>query len=200
MAIGSSLKANVLFSFHQSITNGLLRIRLYYVSYAANGTETEHLVQCLATTSAHSIKKHIFKHPFDGPSRSMPDIVAPIHFLHDPSGELQPFAFPQDSGHARKTLCNGSFSGARALVLGNHLVYYGQYATMVQDLDCPLMKRDVIKLDRQDDLAAIHLFSAAHLEYIWQKHPDWLSAMVYQFVFGELVDASYSMFILGIDR
>ncbi|KAF9526712.1 hypothetical protein CPB83DRAFT_937276 [Crepidotus variabilis] len=53
----------------------------------------------------------------------------------------------------------------------------------------PLFKRDILKLNRQDDNAAVRLFSAATLEYLAENHPDCIGEIAYLFVFGELVDA-----------
>lgn len=53
----------------------------------------------------------------------------------------------------------------------------------------PLFKRDVEKLDRQDDNAAARLFSANVLKFLANKHPDHAGKIVYLFIFGELVDA-----------
>ncbi|KAJ3722298.1 hypothetical protein C8R42DRAFT_580354 [Lentinula raphanica] len=57
--------------------------------------------------------------------------------------------------------------------------------------DGPLFKRDVIKLDRQDDNAAQRLFSASTIEWLSSKDRSetHIGLVVYLFVFGELVDA-----------
>ena len=53
----------------------------------------------------------------------------------------------------------------------------------------PLYRRDVEKLDRQDDNAASRLFSADTLSYLTSHYPDRVGEIVYLFVFGDLIDA-----------
>ena len=90
----------------------------------------------------------------------------------------------QDSKHMAKTLRNNLFSGARALVLGNHLAMYSYVRDMAFTplSGCPLYHRGVEKLDRQDDNAATCLFSAAALDFVVHQFPDRLGLIGYLFV------------------
>ena len=80
----------------------------------------------------------------------------------------------QDSKHAAKTLRNNIFSGARALVLGNHLAMYSHVRDMAFSnlTGCPLYHQDVEKVDKQDDNATTRLFSALALDFVVKEFPD----------------------------
>ncbi|KAJ3546027.1 hypothetical protein NMY22_g2201 [Coprinellus aureogranulatus] len=96
----------------------------------------------------------------------------------------------QDSKHALKTLRNNLFSGARLLTFGNSVAAYRRIRQLVDEAGSPIHKRDVEKLDRQDDNVACRLFSAGVLRYLTENHKDdSVAEIVYLFVFGELVDA-----------
>ncbi|KZS86280.1 hypothetical protein SISNIDRAFT_389668, partial [Sistotremastrum niveocremeum HHB9708] len=60
--------------------------------------------------------------------------------------------------------------------------------------------RDVVKADKQDDLAALRLFSAATLRHIIEHQPEELGAIVYAFVCGEICDAWQSRKISHAER
>ena len=64
----------------------------------------------------------------------------------------------------------------------------------------PLYKRDVDKLDRQDDNAASRLFSSHVLQYLADHHPDYIGEIVYLFIFGELIDAYQNRCISHMER
>lgn len=95
----------------------------------------------------------------------------------------------QDSKHALKTMRNNLFSGARLLTFGNYVSLYRHIVDIAQGAGTPLFSRDVGKVDRQDDNAAVRLFSADVLKYLADHHPDYIGEIVYLFVFGELIDA-----------
>ncbi|TEB35307.1 hypothetical protein FA13DRAFT_1624269 [Coprinellus micaceus] len=72
---------------------------------------------------------------------------------------------------------------------------------MAEEEGSPIHKRDVEKLDRQDNNAASRLFSAATLKYLIDHHKDEsLGEIVYLFVFGELIDAYQHRSMKHIDR
>jgi hypothetical protein len=108
----------------------------------------------------------------------------------------------QDSKHALKTLRNNLFSGARLLVLGNHPATYSQVRGIAfsNQPDSPLYRRDVEKVDRQDDNAATRLFSAATLDFVGKHHLDHTGLAVYLFVMGEAIDAYQSRTIAHLER
>ncbi|KDQ60091.1 hypothetical protein JAAARDRAFT_45943 [Jaapia argillacea MUCL 33604] len=106
----------------------------------------------------------------------------------------------QDPSHCLKTLRNNLFSGARLLVLGQHPIYYEQIRNMAFDDAGPLYRRDVEKLDHQDDRAASRLFSATALKYLVESYPDNLGLAAYLFVFGDMVDAYQNRAISHLER
>ncbi|PPQ87308.1 hypothetical protein CVT25_002058 [Psilocybe cyanescens] len=70
---------------------------------------------------------------------------------------------------------------------GPTIIRFGVYRS--QGAETPLFSRDVTKVNRQDDNAAVRLFSADVLKYLADHHPDYVGEIVYLFVFGELIDA-----------
>jgi hypothetical protein len=106
----------------------------------------------------------------------------------------------QDSKHALKTFRNNLFSGARLLTFGNYTAIFQRIRDMAFETGSPLYRRDVDKLDRQDDNAASRLFSADVLQYLSDHHPDQVGEIVYLFVFGELIDAYQNRSIFHHER
>ena len=89
------------------------------------------------------------KHPGDG----CEDVFIKIPFFGTHSF-LSPIANLQDSKHLLKTFRNNLFSGARLLTFPNSVAMFSQVREMAFDTDSPIFRRDVEKLDRQDDNAA----------------------------------------------
>ena len=191
-AIPNDLMAEILYVKSREVIDGLKRHGVNVVSYACDGTQVERSVQDLLVTRATS---HILRIVPDPEDDHRHEIQIPLY-------HLSPVVMIQDSKHAAKTLRNNLFSGARALVLGNHLAMY----SYVRDIafsglpGCPLYHRDVEKLDRQDDNAATRLFSAAALDFVVKQHPDCLGLAVYMFIAGEVVDAYQSQTISHLER
>ncbi|KAJ7577185.1 hypothetical protein C8J56DRAFT_798958 [Mycena floridula] len=178
--ITNTLKAPDLLPMLESVIFGLLDNDIKVISYACDGTETERLVQRLFSAKADTHIDVKIENPREGMSDL--DIKIPVF-------RGQPIAMVQDSKHGLKTFRNNLFSGARLLVLGNHVALFQQVYDMAFERGTPLYHRDVEKLDRQDDNAAARLFSAPTLQYLADKHPDDVGLIVYLFIFGELCDA-----------
>jgi hypothetical protein len=106
----------------------------------------------------------------------------------------------QDSKHPLKTFRNNLFSGARLLVLGSYTAIYSRIREMAFADGSPLFHRDVEKMDRQDDNAAMQLFSADTLKYLADHHPEYLREIIYLFIFGELIDAYQNRSMCHADR
>ena len=113
----------------------------------------------------------------------MPDTTVTIPIIGG-----QPVCLLQDSKHALKTLRNNLFSGARLLTLGDYTMLYATIRDLAFANGSPLYRRDVEKLDRQDNNAAARLFSADTLSYLTSHYPDHAGEAVYLFVFGDLID------------
>ncbi len=190
LPIPNSLNANALFEMHMKIVDGLIDRGLRIISYACDGTEVERSVQKLFLQKASQLEFRI-----TNPRPGCNDTVATLAVYRG-----QTMTIIQDSKHALKTMRNNLFSGARFLVFGNHTAMFRHILQIVQGEGSPLYTRDVLKLDRQDDNAAVRLFSAATLQYLVDNHPDCVGEIVYLFVFGELVDAFQSRTITHAER
>jgi len=186
LGISNKLKADALFVYLWDIINGLLDHDIKVVSYAADGSTVEQTIQTLLEKKATSMSTFTIKHPVEGRE----DIKLTIPFFRN-----QPIANIQDSKHLLKTFRNNLYSGARLLTFPDSVAHYGQVRTMGFSSDSPLFRRDVEKVDRQDDNAATRLFSADSLEWLKKHNPDHLGLIIYLFVFGELIDAYQNRFI-----
>lgn len=179
IAIPNNLKAPELYSHLKSVLYGLIDHGIKIVSYACDGTETERSVQELVVSHADAVLHYTIPHP-------LPD--QPSHVIRIPMIHGQPVIMVQDSKHAAKTYRNNLYSGARLLLFGNHTPLYSQVRKLAFEPDAPLYRRDVEKVDRQDDNAATRLFSSVHLDFILQKQPTYIGLLVYLFIFAEVVN------------
>jgi hypothetical protein len=192
-AIANDLSADELYFKSKRVIEGLHNNGVNVVSYASDGAAVERAVQDLLVSKARTVL-----------SISVPDPEEQNHIiripLFGPTGS--PVVMVQDSKHALKTLRNNLFSGARLLVLGNHTAMYSQVRDIAfsDQPGNPLYRRDVEKMDRQDDNAATRLFSAATLDFIRERHPNRVGLAVYLFVMGEVVDAYQSRTISHLER
>lgn len=181
--IGNNLKAPELHRFHEKIINGLLGVGIHIVSYSCDGTKMERLVQ--KTFADGCSMKVVFQVDSPKPGLCPISIQIPVPGLSNDC----PIALIQDAKHGLKTARNNLFSGATLLPLGNYIANFRKVRDIAFEDGSPLYHRDVEKLDRQDNNAALRLFSAPMLDYLVTKHPDEISLIVYLFVFGELIDA-----------
>lgn len=190
-AIPNDLPASKLYPKSLAVIQGLKSHGIDIVSYACDGTQVERTVQNSLVSQA---PKTI--------SYQVPDPEGKDYSISLPMFGDSPVVMIQDSKHALKTMRNNLFSGARALVLGNHLAMYSHARDLAfTEIDGhPLYHRDVEKMDRQDDNAATRLFSAAALNFVREHHADRLGFSVYLFVMGEVVDAYQSRTISHSER
>ena len=158
----------------------MIEEKIQVVSYSCDGTELERKIQRGILNEAEGRLEYIIKNPRHG----MPDTTITIPVING-----QPISLLQDSKHALKTLRNNLFSGARLLTFGNYTILYAIIRDLAFANGSPLYRRDVEKLDRQDDNAASRLFSANTLSYLTSHYPDRVGEIVYLFVFGDLIDA-----------
>lgn len=179
-----------LFKLLKRILDGLLEKGIRVVSYASDGTVVERSVQKLLLAELSSIRYSI-KNPHLGCDPTIVDFG---------TYRGQVICIIQDSKHALKTLRNNLFSGARLLTFGNFISIYRHIADISQGAGTPLFSRDVKKVDRQDDNAAVRLFSADVLKYLADHHPDYIGEIVYLFVFGELIDAYQNRSMAHLER
>ena len=192
MPISNKINTDKLFGFLKLLLDGLLAKGLNIIAYAVDGSTVERGVQYMLDHSCKTRKTLTIVHPKSG----QPNISIAIP-LYGP--QEQAIALLQDSQHGLKTLRNASFSGARLLVLGNYVVLYYHFRRISTE-GGPLFQRDVEKVDRQDDSAAIRLFSADALQWLTENYPTLLGPIIYLFVFGELIDAYQNRHIPHIER
>ncbi|KAF8797488.1 hypothetical protein BYT27DRAFT_7237241 [Phlegmacium glaucopus] len=190
LPIGNTMTAPTLLILLMKVIDGLLDRGMSIVSYASDGTEVERAVQRLFLEKADTTV-YIIKNPRTGCADTR--IMFGIY-------RGQAICMIQDSKHALKTFRNNLFSGARLLTFGNHTSIYQHILEVAGGEGSPLFSRDVTKLDRQDDNAAVRLFSADVLQYLANHHPDYVGEIVYLFVFGELVDAYQNRSITHLER
>jgi hypothetical protein len=176
--IANDLDATILLTYLEQVLHGLLDRKIQVISYACDGTEVERSVQKLLVAKADEKIEHIIKNPHP----NCPDTIVTIAVVRG-----QPICMIQDSKHAPKTFRNNLFSGARLLTLGNYTAVFQHIREMAFETGSPLYRRDVDKLDRQDDNAASRLFSADVLQYL--SDPDQVGEIGYLFLFGEFIDA-----------
>lgn len=169
-----------LLPYLRQVLRGLVKGGIQVVSYSCDGTELERKIQRKILDEVREPLRYTIKSPQQG----TPDTTITIPVIDN-----QPVSLLQDSKHALKTLRNNLFSGARLLTLGNYTMLYATIHDLAFANGSPLYRRDVEKLDRQDDNAASRLFSADALSYLTNHYPDRIGEIVYLFVFGELIDA-----------
>ena len=132
----------------RKVLRGLIKAKIQIVSYSCDGTELERKIQQGILDEARERLEYTIK----SPRRGMPDTTITIPII-----DGQPVSLLQDSKHALKTLRNNLFSGARLLTLGNYTMLYTTIHDLALANGSPLYRRDVEKLDRQDDNAVSHM-------------------------------------------
>ncbi|KAF8207331.1 hypothetical protein K438DRAFT_1962263 [Mycena galopus ATCC 62051] len=191
LPIANDLKADILLKYLIQVINGLIDHNINVISYACDGTQTERSVQDMFVNQATQKIEHLIEDPHGkGPPLRIRIAVYRNHSI----------CMIQDSKHALKTFRNNLFSGARLLVLGSYTAIYSRIREMAFADGSPLFRRDVEKMDRQDDNAATRLFSADTLKYLADHHPQYLGEIIYLFIFGELIDAYQNRSMCHADR
>ena len=183
-AIPDNLSVETLYPKSRDVIEGLKQHGVNVVSYACDGTQLECSIQDTLVWNAKNVLNIRLPDP-DPEEDNDYTICIPIFG----PGAGSPVVMVQDSKHALKTFRNNLFSGARALVLGNDVAMYSQVRRIAfSDPPGPIYRRDVEKMDRQDDNAASRLFTAETLDFITKHYPDCLGLVVYLFVMGKVVD------------
>ncbi|KAK7013894.1 hypothetical protein R3P38DRAFT_3322441 [Favolaschia claudopus] len=182
MPLEPKVKGVQLAEWQIALMKGLILHGFRITASGGDGASVER--DCQRRLAAASKRREFrIKHP----DSSYPDIVVE---LWEMDGNV--FVVFQDAKHGRKTFNNNIASGARGLVLGNHLVHYGQLHALVLEPDSPLYKRDWINRDRMDDNAAARITSADTLRQAAQNPSKNLGLVAYLFVFGDLTGAYQS--------
>ncbi|TFY58102.1 hypothetical protein EVG20_g8283 [Dentipellis fragilis] len=110
-----------------------------------------------------------------------------------------PAAMDSDSDSGSSSLSREHWLSVSILQMHGQAIAVRDIAHDPKERCLPIRKRDVDKLDRQDDWAAARLFAPSTLEYILLYKPNSLGLQVFLFVFGELIDAYQNRHILHIE-
>ncbi|KAJ6608849.1 hypothetical protein B0H10DRAFT_2438833 [Mycena sp. CBHHK59/15] len=191
MPIANDNTADDLLPHMEKVLFGLLQRKIRVVSYANDGTETERSVQRKLVEKGENIIRYTITSPVPG----APDLELEITTFFG-----YPVIMIQDSKHALKTFRNNLFTGAHMLTFGNYTAIFRRIYELAMAPNSPMFRRDVERLDRQDDAAATRLFCATVLEFLSENHPEYIGEIVYLFVFGELVDSYQSRTISHMER
>lgn len=140
LRISDALDHEDLFKLLKRALDGLIDQGIRVVSYASDGTEVGRKVQKQLLRLGTPADR-VIKNPF--PNR-------PYTRFHFTIYHSQDICVIQGSKHALKPLRKNLFTGARLLTFGNSAAAYH----LVNSLGSPLPKRDVEKVDRQDDNAS----------------------------------------------
>lgn len=191
VGIGNKTTAEELLVYHKRVMHGLAEAGIWVVGYATDGATVERA--CARLFADRHCSKTIYKVPHSKPGYP-PRTFEFYHYRGFPWSILQ------DPPHALKTARNNAFAGSKLMLIGNYPVTYHIVKKIAEHPDSPVYRRDVEKLDRQDDMAATRLFSAGTLKHVVTHHPEERGLIVYLFVFGEIVDAYLSRTMKPADR
>lgn len=192
-ARGGTDSADDLKTMHDKVMAFLAVHDIHPTSAASDGTETERALQDLIGRSAPSSQSYTIPNTFFGPTAIVTLTIPLVDSQH-------PIVLVQDSKHALKTARNQLLTGARILTMGNDYLNYQQLHGAGVHPDGPLFKRDVERVDRQDDSAAARTFSPAMIDFNTRVFPQHRALNIYLFVLGELVDAWQNRRISHLDR
>lgn len=182
-AIARSGKEKVadLVKFHSDIMDLLHAQDIAPLSMSSDGASSERSLGRTVAESAHSHWRYTIPSKHLGASIELKIPLCKCHGL--------PCNVCQDNKHALKTGRNQMQTGARLLSMGNFTVLYSYLRDIAENTIGPLFRRDVERVDKQDDRAASRTFSSAVLSFIHRFFPERHGLSVYLFVVGELVDA-----------
>lgn len=195
MPLKSSVSRAELRSWHDEVALKLASRGLHTVSYNVDGVETErgltHDLQKEAIAAGRS-RTWTFKHPIAGQPQLQ--LTAPL------LANGKPCIMSTDGKHAKKNGRGSVTSGARGIPIGRYLVHFGLLKLVAEGENSPLMKSDIVGVDKQDDRAAARLFSSAVIDYASRILPDELGLTIYLFITGEIVDAQQNRTLTHSER
>ncbi|KAM5544147.1 hypothetical protein V8D89_002196 [Ganoderma adspersum] len=195
IALKNSVSRPELRRWHDEVQDKLTARSLHIVSYNVDGVETERgLTHELQRDAFNAGRVHTwsFKHPVPGQAELL--LKAPT------LQNGRPCIMSSDGKHAKKNGRGSATSGTRVLCPGRYLIHFGQLAALAEGEDSPLLKSDIVGVDKQDDRAAARLFSSATIQYIEILMPEELGLTVYLYVLGDLVDAQQNRTLTHCER
>ncbi|PKB97069.1 hypothetical protein RhiirA5_279367 [Rhizophagus irregularis] len=173
--------ANKILALHQKLIDIAADFELPIISIRSDGAAAEfqaqNLLQSIRTRNRVQHRNSRYGINFNCPVFPK---VGPIVRIQDPK-------------HGKKTARNAAMSGARLLTFGNSTVRFDQLLTLSFQENSIMYKRDVIKLDRQDDNAAYRVFCSKNLAQVLDGEKglssEFRGLFVYLFVMGELLNS-----------
>jgi hypothetical protein len=195
MPIRNQVARPELRKWHDEVERKLAERGIHHVSYNVDGVSTERglthdlLLEAVASGRVHTWS---FKHPLPG----KPSIHIEVPLLENG----KPRVSGSDGKHAKKNARGAALSGARVLALGRYLVHFGQLMALATSERSPLLKKDIIGLDKQDDRAAARLFASAVIRHIEATQPDSIGLAIYTYIIGSIIDAQQNRKISHSER
>ncbi|KAH9935430.1 uncharacterized protein B0H18DRAFT_1082220 [Fomitopsis serialis] len=179
---GSRDDAESLTKMHLEVVQLLNNAKIYPVSFASDGSDVERSLQRNILNTAERYIPYVIEHSTGIPACR---VELQLHLFAD----NHPATTSQDPEHARKTTRNQCLTGSHILAAGNHPLYFAQVRDFAIQPHTPLFRRNVEKVDKQDDRAAARFFSAEALSQHLQLFPERVALSTYMFVLGEGIDA-----------
>ncbi|KAI0059300.1 hypothetical protein BV25DRAFT_1809175 [Artomyces pyxidatus] len=184
MPLRSRVARPELRKWHDEIERQLEAREMHHITYNVDGASTERgLAHDFEDEAVDEGRVHTWSYLH--PERRQPPLILSAPLLSNGKPRIP----STDGKHCKKNARGSATSGARTLALGRYLVHYGQLAELAEGDKTPLLKADIIGVDKQDDRAAARLFSSAVIDYLSCTQPDELGLIIYLFVIGEIVDA-----------
>ncbi|KAJ7219936.1 hypothetical protein GGX14DRAFT_559755 [Mycena pura] len=207
MPIAANVRGVQLSEWHLELMKGLISRGFRITGSGGDGAAVERQCQKLTAAASKRVEYRI-QHPDsladqnESASREdvYPALPPPVNVTFwNLDGNI--WAEFQDAKHGRKTFRNNASTGARGLILGNHVVFFQQIYDLAMQSDSPMYRRDVKEnRDKMDDRAAARLFSADTLEQASRDPERHLGLVIYLLVFGDFIDAYQSRSLSHYDR
>jgi hypothetical protein len=197
MPIRSKVTRPELRTWHDTVEECLQAHGLHHTSYNVDGVSIEcGLGHDLHNEAIAARKVHTWT--FRNPIKGHPPITLQAPILKNG----KPRVAGTDRKHLKKNSRGSATSGARFLVLGHYTVHYGMLATLAESPNSPLLRSDIIGVDRQDDCACARLFSSAVVRQIstCKELQDENRLVFYLWTTGEAVDAQQSRTLSHLER
>jgi hypothetical protein len=168
--------AEKIFALHQKLIEIATNLELHIISIGSDGAAAEFQAQNMlqATKSSNRVQ---YRNSQFGINFNCPIFpkVGPVIRIQDPK-------------HGKKTARNAAMSGARLLTFGNSTVRFDQLLELSLKEDSIMYKRDVMRLDRQDDNAAYRVFCSKNLAQVLNEEKtlptESRGLFIYLFIMG----------------
>ncbi|CAG8804421.1 2341_t:CDS:2, partial [Gigaspora rosea] len=181
-----------IFTLHQKLLDIVADFEIHIISIGSDGAAVEFQAQNLlqATKTRNRVQYR--------------NIQFGINFNCPVFPGIGPVIRIQDPKHGKKTARNAAMLGARLLTFGNSIVRFDQLLKLSHQENSIIYKRDIIRLDRQDDNAAYRVFCSKNLAQVLDERKtlsfELRGLFIYLFVMGELIDSYLNRNITHYER